>query len=141
VSTIFTYFHIYKAIYIFPKRLGDNFARCLVCDRIQTHRRIQHPGSQIALMWQQRLNVHLDLAWAHRELYYSNRYRSQILPDECVTIMHDKMDHSKTASLVLLHETKHLDGLTKLPISVTGILAHRHDVVKRLVTCCKMIDE
>ena len=112
------------------KRPGDNFARCSVCDQIQTHRRVQHPGSQAALMWQQRLNVHLDSAWAHRELYYSNRYRSQILPDECVTIMHDKMDHSKTASPVLSHKTKHLDGLTKLPISVTRILAHGHGDVR-----------
>ena len=112
------------------KRPGDNFARCSVCDQIQTHRRVQHPGSQAALLWQRRLNVHLDSAWAHRELYYSNRYRSQLLPEECVTIMHDKMDHSKTASPVLSHKTKHLDGLTKLPISVTGILAHGHGDVR-----------
>lgn len=112
------------------KRPGDNFARCSVCDQIQSHRRVQHPGSQAALLWQRRLNVHLDSAWAHRELYYSNRYRSQLMPDECVTIMHDKMDHSKTASPVLSHKTKHLDGLTKLPISVTGILAHGHGDVR-----------
>lgn len=77
-------------------------------------------------MWQRKLNLHLDFAWAHRELYYSNRFRSQELPDECVTIMHDKMDHSKTALPVLSHKTKHLDGLMKLPVSVTGILAHGH---------------
>ena len=112
------------------KRPGDNFARCSVCDQIQTHRRVQHPGSQAALMWQRQLNVHLDSAWAHRELYYSNRFRSQQLPDECVTIMHDKMDHSKTASPALSHKTKHLDGLFKLPLSVTGILAHGHGDVR-----------
>ena len=40
--------------------------------------------------------------------------------------MHDKIDHSKTASPVLFHKVKHLDGLMKLPIAVTGILAHGH---------------
>lgn len=112
------------------KRPGDNFARCSVCDEIQTQRKLQQPGSQSALLWQRRLTVHLESAWAHRELYYSNRYRSQLMPDECVTIMHDKMDHSKTASPVLSHKTKHLDGLMKLPISVTGMLAHGHGDVR-----------
>ena len=49
---------------------------------------------------------------------------------ECVTIMHDKMDHSKTASPVLSHKTKHLDGLMKLPIYVTGMLTHGHGDVR-----------
>ena len=51
------------------KRPGDNFARGSVCDQIQTHRKVQHPRSEAALLWQRRLNVHLDLAWAHRKLY------------------------------------------------------------------------
>ena len=38
--------------------------------------------------------------------------------------MHDKMDHAKTISLMLLHKTKQLDGLMKLLVSVLGILAH-----------------
>ena len=114
------------------KRPRDNFARCSVCDQIQTHRKVQHPGSEAALLWQRRLNVHLDSAWAHQELYYANRYRSQLLPEECLTIMHDKMDHSKTASPVLSHKTKHLDGLMKFPISVTGILAHGHGDVRHV---------
>ena len=36
------------------------------------------------------------------------------------------MDHSKIASPVLSHKVKHLDGLMKLPVAVTGILAHGH---------------
>jgi hypothetical protein len=81
-------------------------------------------------MWEVQLNVHLDSAMAHRELYYANCYRSQEMPDECVTIMHDKMDHSKTASPALSHKIKHVDGLTRLPISVTGMLAHGHGDVR-----------
>ena len=74
--------------------------------------------------------MHLNKAWAHRDLYVANRYRSKCFPHECVTIMHDKMDHAKTASLVFSHKTKHLDGLTKLPLSVTGMLAHGHGDVR-----------
>jgi hypothetical protein len=62
----------------------------------------------------------------HRELYSANRYRSRFFPGECVTIVHDKMDHTKTASPVFSHKTKQLDGLMKLPVSVTGMLAHGH---------------
>ena len=40
--------------------------------------------------------------------------------------MHDKMDHLKTTSPVLSHKVKHLDGLMKLHVAVTGILAHGH---------------
>jgi hypothetical protein len=63
---------------------------------------------------------------AHRELYSANRYRSRFFPCECVTIMHDKMDHAKTVSPVFFHKIKQLDGLMKLPVSVTVMLAHGH---------------
>lgn len=45
-------------------------------------------------------------------------------------IMHNKMDHSKTASPAFSHKIKHVDGLTRLPISVTGMLAHGHGDVR-----------
>jgi hypothetical protein len=67
---------------------------------------------------------------AHRELYSANRYRSRFFPGECVMIMHDKMDHAKTSSPVFSHKTKQLDGLMKLPVSVTGMLAHGHGDVR-----------
>ena len=44
--------------------------------------------------------------------------------------MHDKMDHAKTASPLFPHKTKHLDGLTKLPLSMSGMLAHGHGDVR-----------
>jgi len=44
--------------------------------------------------------------------------------------MHDKMDHAKTASLVFSHKSKQLDGFMKLPVSVTGMIAHGHGDVK-----------
>ena len=41
-------------------------------------------------------------------------------------IMHDKMDHAKTASPVFSHKSKQLDELTKLPVSATRMIAHGH---------------
>ena len=63
---------------------------------------------------------------AHRDLYYLNRFRSKATPHEVLTIMHDKMDHSKTASLTLFLKIKHLVGLMKLPLALTGMPAHGH---------------
>ena len=83
-------------------------------------------GMQASLLWSKKMQVHIDSAFAHRDLYYLNQYRLKSSPHEVVTIMHDKMDHSKTASPVLSHKVKHLDGLKKLPLAVTGILAHGH---------------
>ena len=74
--------------------------------------------------------MHFNKAWAHRDLYAANWYRFKCFLHECVTIMHDKMDHAKTTSPVFFHKTKHLDGLTKLPLSVTGMLAHGHGDVR-----------
>jgi len=45
-------------------------------------------------------------------------------------IMHDKMNHAKTPSPVFSHKSKQLDGLTKLPISVTRMIAHGHGDVR-----------
>ena len=47
-----------------------------------------------------------------------------------MTIMHDKMDHAKIASLVFLHKSKKLDGLVKLPMFVTGMIVHGHGDVR-----------
>ena len=41
-------------------------------------------------------------------------------------ILDDKMDFMKTASLVFSQKTKQLDGLMKLPISITSMLVHVH---------------
>jgi hypothetical protein len=44
--------------------------------------------------------------------------------------MHDKMDHVKTAFPVFSPKKKQLDGLMKLHVLVTGILAHGHRDVR-----------
>jgi len=41
--------------------------------------------------------------------------------------MHDKMDYPKIASFVFLHKTKQLDELMKLLVSITFMIAHKHE--------------
>ena len=78
------------------------------------------------MLWERKLTCHINSAMAHRELYFANHYQSHFFPNECVTIMHDKMDHAKIASPIFSHKTKQLDGLMKLHVLVTGMLAHGH---------------
>ena len=84
-------------------------------------------GSQVQAPRAHKLKLHLNNAWAYKELYYANYYCSQFFPRECVMIMHDNMDHAKIASPVFLYKTKQLDGFMKLLVSVTDILAHGHN--------------
>ena len=79
------------------KKPVDNFARCSSCDKYHSLRKLHQPGTQASLLLATKLQMHLNKAWAHRDLYAANRYRSKCFPHECVTIMHDKMDHAKTA--------------------------------------------
>ena len=108
------------------KKAGDNFARCSTCQRFTEQKKLTQPGTQAALLWQKKMDDHIESAFAHRDLFYLNRFRSRSSPQEILTIMRDKMDHSKTASPVFSHKTKHLDGLMKLLPAVTGMLPHCH---------------
>ena len=112
------------------KRPGDNFARCGTCDKYKELKKGAIGGSVLAQKWSRKLDKHLGIARAHREYYYALRYHSQTYPEECVTVMHDKMDHAKTASPVFSHKNKELDGLPKLPVSVIGMIAHGHGNVQ-----------
>jgi transposase len=112
------------------KKPGDNFARCATCDKFNELLKGSIGGSQSAMKWSRRLDKHCITARAHRDVYYINRDSSFNSPHECVTIIHDKMDHAKTASPVFSHKSKELDGLVKLPVSMTGMIVHGHADVR-----------
>jgi hypothetical protein len=116
------------------KKPGDYFARCSTYDRLHSLRRTIILGSQAAMLWAQELKLHLDSAMAHRELYSANYYHSRFFLGECVIIRHDKMDHAKTTSPVFSYKTKQLNGLMKLHVSVTGMLAHGHGMFDMFIT-------
>ena len=89
------------------KRPGDNFAWCSSSDKYHSLRKLHQPGTQAALLLTTKLQKHLNKAWAQRNLYAANRYQSKCFLHECVTIMHDKMDHAKTASPTFSHKIEH----------------------------------
>ena len=74
--------------------------------------------------------MHIAGQRAHWKLYYANRFLSEKEPGKCVTIIHDKMDHSKTSSPHFSRKNKHMDSFMKLPISVTGMIAHGHGDIR-----------
>ena len=70
--------------------------------------------------------MHIAGQRTHRELYYANRFLSEKEPKKCVTIIHDKMDHSKTSFPYFSHKSKYMDSFMKLPISISGMIAYDH---------------
>ena len=77
-------------------------------------------------IWTRKLRVHIDAQMSHRKLYYANRRLSEKEPTKVLTIIHNKMDHSKTASPHFSHKNKATDSLMKLPVAVIGMIAHGH---------------
>ena len=71
----------------------------------------------ICTLWGQR---------AHQEFYYTNWFFSEKEPEKCVTIIHDKMDYSKTSFPHFSHKSKHMDSFMKFSISIMGMIAHGH---------------
>ena len=113
-----------------PKARGDSFARCGQCDRLKQLRSACTPGSRAQEVWTKKLKIHLAGQQAHRELYYANRMMSEKYPDKVLTIIHDKMDHSKTASPHFSHKSKAIDSFMKMHVAVTGMIAHGHGDVR-----------
>ena len=108
------------------KKWGDNFARCGDCDDLKQMRSLCTRRSGAYDVCQKRLDMHITSQRAHRELYYANPFLSEKEPEKCVTIIHDKMDHSKTSSPHFFHKSKHMDSFIKLPIFVTEMIAQSH---------------
>jgi hypothetical protein len=108
------------------KRRVDGFARCRRCDNLAKHCQLHAYGSagwrHVTLL----LESHLREQECTRAHYCFSRAISIHRPLQVLSIMHDKMDHSKTASPCFASKTKSVDGFMKLPISVIGIFAHGH---------------
>jgi len=104
------------------KRPGDKFARCSTCEKYKGLRDAHPIGTESHTRHQQKYIEHVNNQEAHRQDYYKNRALSIMRPNEVLTIIHDKMDHAKTACPCYARKIKATDGYFKLPISVTGSL-------------------
>ena len=112
------------------KKPGDNFARCGRCDQLKQLRKASTRGSSAYKTWDVKLQLHQASQQTHRIVYYGNRKNSEENPDEVVCIIHDKMDHSKTTSPHFSHKNKATESFMKLPVAVTGMIAHGHGDVR-----------
>ena len=112
------------------KKWADNFARCGDCDDLKRMRSACTRGSGAYYVCQKRLDMHITGQRAHRKLYYANRFLLEKEPEKFVTIIHNKMDHSKTSSPHFSHKSKHMDSFMKLPISVMKMIAHGHGDIR-----------
>jgi hypothetical protein len=112
------------------KRDGDNFTRCGECDRLKSLQASSTRRSHVEELWDTKLNEHNAIARAHRELYYTNRNLSINEPEKVLTIIHDKMDHSKKAFPHFSHKNKSTEAFMKLPVSVTGMIAHGYGDIR-----------
>ena len=98
------------------------------CNKLKGFQSAAMKGTQLWEVWNLQLNAHLASQQAHRGLYYANQYHSITYPDEVVSIIHDKMDHSKIASSMYSHKKKQIDSYMRLPIAVTRMIVHGHGV-------------
>jgi hypothetical protein len=113
-----------------PKSRGDIFARCGQCDKLKKLGAAYTRGSRSAVLWTKKLEAHSQAQRARRELYYANRNLSKSEPNKVLTIIHDKMDHSKTACPHVSYKNKAVDSFMKLPIAMTRMIAHGHGDVQ-----------
>ena len=102
------------------KRRGDKFARCSKCETLKRLRDAHTIGTESYSAHQLNYFKHVNMQEAHRNDYYTNRALSIARPLDVLTVIHDKMDHAKTASPCFANRIKATDGLFKLPVFVTG---------------------
>jgi hypothetical protein len=73
-----------------------------------------------------KLRAYIAAQRTHREFYYVNCRLSDLEFAKVLTIIHEKMDHSKTASPHFSHKNKAVDSFIKLLVAMIGIIAHGH---------------
>ena len=101
------------------KRHGDKFARCTTCEKYKGLRDAHPIGTKSHTKHQTKYIEYVNNQEVHRQNYYKNRVLFIMRPTEVLTVIHDKMDHVKTACLCYPRKIKVTDGLFKLPIVVT----------------------
>ena len=108
------------------KAPNNNFSRCSECDFLQDCISRYPRGCD---EWATLVNVrtkHINYQNACRRLYHGWSSNSVDSPTEFLCIIHDKMDHTKSAIPQMQRSTKATCGLGQIPISVTGMLTHGH---------------
>jgi uncharacterized C2H2 Zn-finger protein len=112
------------------KRPGDKFARCTTCEKYKGLRDTHPIGTESHKKHQSKYIEHVNNQEAYRHDYYKNRVLSIMRPAEVLTIIHDKMDHVKTACPCYARKIITTDGPFKLPVAVTSLYEIHKYVLK-----------
>ena len=102
------------------KRPGDKFARCTACEKYKGLQDAHPIVTESHPRHQRKYIEPVNNQEAHHQDYHKNRALSIMRLAEVLTVIHDKMDHAKTACPCYARNIKATDGLFKLPIAVTG---------------------
>ena len=73
-----------------------------------------------------RLKKHNKIVMCGRYCYYAHKIMSEWYPKEYLSIIHDKMEKTKTSIPRLRVKSKSIAG-TNLGLSLTGMLTHGHN--------------
>ena len=114
----------FKEVVIHKK--GNNFSKCTTCSELQQRKANLTGNKEEAAHLKADQEYHLDEHTQGRILYHTWRTQSDTRPKEYLCIIHDKMDHCKTAIPRLPFWPKSFDGALQFPITLTGILTHGH---------------
>ena len=108
------------------KAPSSNFSRCSECNFLQDCiSRYPRGCDEWATLMNDRTK-HINYQNACRRLYHGWSSNSVDSPTEFLCIIHDKMDHTKSAIPRMQRSTKATSRLGQIPISVTGMLTHGH---------------
>jgi F0F1-type ATP synthase membrane subunit a len=108
------------------KPTGDMFARYGVCDKMRQLKDSHPMGSTNYAIFDKVYKMNLVEQEAHWNAYYGTWYMFVSHLNKCVTIIHDKMDHAKIIFPCLASKNKSIDAFMRLPVVVTGMIAHGH---------------
>ena len=108
------------------KAPNNNFSRCSECDFLQDCISRYPRGCD---EWTTLVNdrtKHINYQNACCRLYHGWSSNSVDSSTEFLCIIHDKIDHTKSAIPQMQQSTKAICGLRQIPISVIGMLMHGH---------------
>jgi hypothetical protein len=103
---------------------NTNFSKCSECIVVKAQMK-STTTKELEEMARGRLNSHNKTVMCGRYCYYAHRIMSERFPKEYLSIIHDKMDKTKTSIPRLRVKSKSIAG-TNLGLSLTGMLTHGH---------------
>jgi len=103
---------------------NTNFSKCSECIVLKAHMK-STTTKELDEKARTRLNKHNKIVMCGRHCYYAHRIMLEWYPKEFLSIIHDKMDKTKTSIPSLRVKSKFVPG-TNLGLSLTCMLTHGH---------------